>query len=300
MSSTVGIVSPGYMGGALAQVLMARGVRVVTTLAGRGERSRRLAAEAGLLVLDELADVVAASDVVLSVVPPGSAHAVAVGIAEAANATGGTPPVFAELNAVSPTTLLGIQQVIESAGMDFVDGSISGHPPTVRPGTRIHLCGPARDVVAALPWDPDVAICDMGHSVGRASALKMCSASVYKGLQALEIVAMLTARRLGILDEVIEELGHGVPRNATKDVLGNVVMAATKSDRFTTEMGEVARTHGDAGFGGELFDAVEGIYAAVADGLLAREKPEDVAQMTSEAASLVDRLLPPKPVTVQP
>ena len=58
--TTIGIVSPGAMGSALGRSWAAGGARVVATLAGRSERTRRLAH--GLELLPSLTEVVAASD----------------------------------------------------------------------------------------------------------------------------------------------------------------------------------------------------------------------------------------------
>src|SRR6188472_3639884 len=99
------------MGSAVGRALQRGGARVVATLEGRSERTARLAE--GLELLPRLDDVLAEADVVLSIVPPGEAAAVAGRVRGAA--------LVADLNAVSPTTALAL-------GVD-VDGSISGPPP---------------------------------------------------------------------------------------------------------------------------------------------------------------------------
>ena len=71
--ATVGIVSPGAMGSAVGGALLRGGARVVATVAGRSERTARLADEAGLELLPSLADVVREADIVLSIVPPDQA-----------------------------------------------------------------------------------------------------------------------------------------------------------------------------------------------------------------------------------
>ena len=48
MSTTVGIISPGDMGSAIGGKLAAGGARVVVALDARSERTKALAAEAGL------------------------------------------------------------------------------------------------------------------------------------------------------------------------------------------------------------------------------------------------------------
>ena len=57
------------------------GAEVVTTLAGRSERTARLAREAGIECMADLDTVVEAADVVLSIGPPGEAEAIAQSIA---------------------------------------------------------------------------------------------------------------------------------------------------------------------------------------------------------------------------
>ena len=130
--NTVGIVSPGFMGAGLGGALRAGGARVVATVDGRSARSRRLAGEAGLELLPTLRDVVGAADVVLVVTPPGEAVAAASAIRVAAGAAGSSPLV-ADLNAVSPTTMVRIQAAL--GDLRLVDGSISGPPPSDRPST---------------------------------------------------------------------------------------------------------------------------------------------------------------------
>src|SRR5438270_689431 len=81
--TTVGLHGAGHMGSGLGWALRAGGARVVTTLAGRSARTRKLVADAGLEPLDSLDAVVAAADVVLTVVPPDAARNAAVAATKA-------------------------------------------------------------------------------------------------------------------------------------------------------------------------------------------------------------------------
>src|SRR6478752_1863135 len=94
--TTVGIVSPGAMGSAFGGALRRGGARVIVTVAGRSERTERLARDAGLELVPSIADVVAAADVVLSIVPPDQAEAAAAELSDAR--------LLADLNAISPAT----------------------------------------------------------------------------------------------------------------------------------------------------------------------------------------------------
>src|SRR5438270_10250806 len=118
--TTVGLHGAGHMGSGLGWALRAGGARVVTTLAGRSARTRKLVADAGLEPLDSLDAVVAAADVVLTVVPPDAARKAAVALAEAARRTG-TSPLMTDLNAIAPSTVDDIERIL--AEHDFVDGA---------------------------------------------------------------------------------------------------------------------------------------------------------------------------------
>ncbi|SNY56840.1 3-hydroxyisobutyrate dehydrogenase [Paractinoplanes atraurantiacus] len=277
---TVAIVSAGFMGSGLGAALLTGGARVVTTLEGRSERSRRLAESAGLEILPTLADALAAADVVLSVTPP----AAAVDAARSIAATGGGRRpglVVADLNAVSPGTMGRVARELD--GVRVVDGSISGPPPSVKPGARIYLSGPDAAIIAGLPWAGMVEPVVLGDRVGAASALKMCTGSVYKGLMGLLTQAMRTAGAHGVLDAVVDDLA----RNGLADSDG-VARAATKAHRYVDEMREVSATQAEAGLSPDLFAAMAAVFADVASTRLADDDPENDRDLTP--AEIVARL----------
>ena len=270
--TTVGIVSPGYMGAGLGWALRAGGARVVATTQGRSARTGRLAGQAGLELLPSLAEVLAAADVILSVVPPGQASATARQIAVAAREAG-TTPVVADLNAVSPATMAEVERTL--GGLPVVDGSISGPPPTATPGARVYLSGAEAGDVAALPWAGKIEPIVLAGGVGAASALKMCTASVYKGLNALVTQAMRTAGRHGVLDQVLADLARN-----DLDGSAGVARSATKAHRFVDEMREIAATQAGAGLTPALFEAFAEVYAEVAKTALADGDPESATTLT--------------------
>jgi 3-hydroxyisobutyrate dehydrogenase-like beta-hydroxyacid dehydrogenase len=134
---TVAVVSPGAMGSALGVALARGGERVVATLAGRSERTARLAEQAGLELLPDLQTAVTEADVVLSVVPPAAAGAVAADLVRACEGSE-SAPLLVDLNAIAPETARGIAATAAERGLDVVDGSISGPPPRRSGTTRIY------------------------------------------------------------------------------------------------------------------------------------------------------------------
>jgi 3-hydroxyisobutyrate dehydrogenase-like beta-hydroxyacid dehydrogenase len=267
---TVGVVSPGAMGSAMADALARGGVRVVATLAGRSERTARLAGAASLELLPDLAAVVREADVVLSIVPPEAATAAAADIGRAA-AEEGDAPLLADLNAIAPTT---VREIADGA-LDRVDGSISGPPPWKPGTTRLYLSGPRAEEVGALPFKGVERIV-VGPDVGSASAVKMSTASVYKGTTALLAQALLAAHANGVLEHVLADLQAAAPQ-LVANVERRLAVAATKSGRYVGEMREIAATQAAAGLTSALFEAIAEVYERMAETPLAQASPEDVS-----------------------
>ena len=75
----------------------------------------------------------------------------------------------------------------------------------------------------------------MGTEVGLASAVKMSTASVYKGTAALLTHALLAAQTNGVLAHVLDDLRHGVPE-LLDGAAPSLARAATKAGRYVGEM----------------------------------------------------------------
>ncbi|HEV2891058.1 MAG TPA: DUF1932 domain-containing protein [Frankiaceae bacterium] len=269
--ATVGIVSPGAMGGALGRGWAEAGHRVVATLAGRSARTRALAH--GIEELPTLADVVAAADVVVSVVPPGEALAVARAVRAAAGEA-----LYVDLNAVAPATVARVADAV--APWDVVDGSISGGPPD-EGVTRVYLSGPRAPEVAALGHPRlDVRVLDGG--VGAASAVKMSTASVYKGMAALLLHAVVAAEANGVADVVLDDLARAYPDEVAR-IAPRLSLSASKAHRYVGEMREIAVAQEAAGLPREVFEAMAVAYESVAATAAGARSPEEAARDTDVA-----------------
>ncbi len=284
---TVGVVSLGAMGSAVADALGRGGVRVVATLEGRSERTARLAGRtASVRLLPDLTSVVREADVILSIVPPERASAAADTILRAAGAHAARP-LLVELNAIAPATAVRIASAASTTGIETVDGSISGPPPWKPGTTRIYLSGPRAPEVAVLSFEGVERIV-VGDVVGSASAVKMSTGSVYKGTTALLLQALLAAHANGVLEHVLADFDAAAP-TLVADLERRLARAAAKSVRFVGEMHEIASTQSAAGLTPALFEAVAEVYAVLSESPLGRANPEDaprdltVAQMLSDA-----------------
>jgi 3-hydroxyisobutyrate dehydrogenase-like beta-hydroxyacid dehydrogenase len=140
MNPTVAVVAQGAMGAGVGGRLVERGLRVVTSLAGRSEDSAKRAKAAGMVAVSD--QELARADYFLSILPPSDALALAEKMAELIGPSN-HKPIYVDCNAVSPPTKIEIGHVITKAGSPFVDAGIVGGPPKAGyDGPGIYASGP--------------------------------------------------------------------------------------------------------------------------------------------------------------
>ncbi len=257
---TVGIMSPGDMGSAIAKVLTESGVKVLTALDGRSKLTHIRAQEAGILDVGRLDRLVKSSDLFLSVLVPAEALALAGQVAEAAKKTGHSP-VYADLNAIAPETVKEIGAIMASAGVTFIDGGIIGSPPVRgRKGTRIYCSGPDTSALESLAQS-GLDIRRVGLVVGQASGLKMVYAASTKGITALWTELLVAARALGLEEALMAEFKmSGVNFG---EVGGRVTSMPRRARRWVGEMEEIAKTFESVGLTPKMLQGAADIYRLV-------------------------------------
>ncbi|GLV60163.1 6-phosphogluconate dehydrogenase [Dictyobacter sp. S3.2.2.5] len=269
---TVGILSPGDMGHAIGGVLRQAGLRVISCLRDRSPRTRELASQAGIVDVESDEALVREADIVLSVLVPARAVATAERIAVAVRATGARP-LFADCNAISPRTMQAINQIVTESGADVVDIGIIGGPPRGKDsGTRLYASGPRAAEIAALNnYGLDIRV--LGDRVGQASGLKMCYASITKGLTALATEALTAGQALGIGEALTGEL-----KMSQATLLSmferQIPGMPPKAYRWVGEMEEIAQTFGDLGLPPQMLQGAANVYRLVEQTELGAEIPE--------------------------
>jgi 3-hydroxyisobutyrate dehydrogenase-like beta-hydroxyacid dehydrogenase len=273
---TVAVMSPGDMGHAVAKVLRARGLRVITCLDGRSARTRALAAAAGIEEAGSDAALVAEADLVLSILVPAQALPLAARIAGALRAGAGAT-LYVDCNAIAPQTARRVGEVIEGAGGRFVDAGIIGPPPTAESGgTRFYASGAAAQEFARLcEYGLDVRV--VGERAGDASAVKMCYAALTKGTTAIMTELLVAAARLGVADALRDELALSQAAMVAR-MEKSVPAMVPKAHRWVGEMEEIAATFGAVGLTPATFEGAAALYAFVASTALAQSSPEEWRQ----------------------
>jgi 3-hydroxyisobutyrate dehydrogenase-like beta-hydroxyacid dehydrogenase len=260
MTREFAIIAAGAMGSAVGRRLTEKGGRVLTLLAGRSPATRRRAEDAGMIGTDE--DRIAAADIVLSIVPPGEALALAERLAPAL-IRGRRKPIFVDCNAVDVETVKRVAGVILPSGARFVDAAIIGPPP--KPGDAgptFYVSGePAADLEVLRGYGLNVRTID--GPVGAASALKMSYAGITKGLTAIAAAMVLAATRAGAAAGLREELAASqsqLLQRLTK-ALPDMV---PKAYRWVAEMREIAAFVGEDAAASRMYDAFADLYERLA------------------------------------
>jgi len=272
---TVGILSPGDMGHSVGNALRENGLRVITCLEGRSERTRMLAAEAGIGDVPTYADLVQGADLLLSILVPAQALNAAARVADVLVETG-AELAYADCNAIAPQTVRAIGERLTEAGATFIDASIIGGPPRRESRPRMYVSGPDTAAMEALnAYGMDVV--PIGEEIGLASAIKMCYAAWTKGSTALCTELLVAAKALGVFDALEQEFRSS--QSAMLMRMQSLPAVPVKSRRFVGEMLEIAKTFGAIGMTPKMLEGAAEVYRFVGDTHLADRTPEDSSPM---------------------
>jgi 3-hydroxyisobutyrate dehydrogenase-like beta-hydroxyacid dehydrogenase len=259
MQPVVAVIAPGMMGGAVGARLVENGIEVRTILSGRSEATLARAKAAGMV--DASDEQIVASDIILSILPPGDALGLAERLAPVLRAAT-KKPIYVDCNALDPATVVRISRVVQETGATFVDGGIIGGPP--RPGysPKIYLSGDAASRVAELT-EYGLQMPIQPGPIGAASAMKMSYAGITKGFTALGAAMMLAASRAGTADDLRAELSSSQPALfgwLTRQVPGMY----SKAYRWVAEMEEIAQFVGEDPAARNFYEGAARLYQRLA------------------------------------
>jgi 3-hydroxyisobutyrate dehydrogenase-like beta-hydroxyacid dehydrogenase len=244
MAQTIGILSPGEMGSAVGAVLHASGLEVLTWIEGRSSTTRQRTEAAGISTVPSLASLIERCDLVLSILAPAHAHALAQMIGDTARASGNTT-TLADCNAIAPRTVAQIETELNGSGITFLDAGIIGGPPRTDYAPRFYVSGSSASVLEALDGR-GIEVINVGSVTGRASAVKMCYAAMTKGTTALRTALLIAAQRLAVYDDLVAELAHS-QNDALTAAERDAQRLPNVAGRWIGEMEEIALTFDSVG-----------------------------------------------------
>jgi 3-hydroxyisobutyrate dehydrogenase-like beta-hydroxyacid dehydrogenase len=173
----IAIIAAGAMGAAMGARLASSGCRVLTDLTHRSASTRKRAEQAGMEDTS-LAQIASMADFVLSVLPPSDALQLAHDFRSQISPGDNRSFIYADCNAVSPTTVKKIQDIFDETQVRFLDAGIIGGPPRENYNPTIYASADDPSVLSEFEELNKlglkvVALRGEGAGIGDASALKM-------------------------------------------------------------------------------------------------------------------------------
>ena len=268
----VGFLHPGAMGISLAATAQNTGHTAYWVSEDRSADTYDRAAKHNLVETRTIKELCDRCSVIISVCPPHAATAVAEKVL-----TCSFKGVYADVNAISPQRVKDIGQIMNDAGVEFVDGGIIGGPAWKPDTTWLYLAGRNADQVAECFVGGPLAVEIIGNEIGKASALKMCFAANTKGTTALLCAIVAAAEKMGVRNELEKQWSRYDPDFAPA-TLARISRVTAKAWRFSGEMEEIASTLEAAGLPGNFHLAAADIYQRIAKFKGAAQAPpvEDV------------------------
>ena len=264
---SVGIMSPGDMGNAIGRILRDGEFDVLTCLEERSGLTRMRASEAGIRDVPSLDDLVRQSDLVVSVLVPSEAMALAKRVADSISRTG-AGPVFAEFNAIAPQTVATIGHMMMGLGVTFIDASIIGEPPQAgKRSPRFYCSGPDTSAMEPLV-ECGLDVRTLGPEIGQASALKMVYAASTKGTTALWTELMVAAQAFGLKDALEAEFGTSRTQ-VWQALISRIPSMPRRARRWIGEMEEIAATFDGLGMTPRILLGAADMYRFVGNTSLA-------------------------------
>lgn len=279
----VGLLYPGDMGTAVAKLLRSSGLRVVTSLDGRSAATVRNCRAAGIEEVPGLGDVVKTASILLVLVPPAAAGAVARQVRDQFHWRGeGDRLIYVDLNSIAPDTARAIAGEFAQSSVDFVDGAISGPAARLAERCVLYLSGVRAGPVAAL-FEGKMRVQVLGDAPGQASTMRMLLSGMTKGVIALFVEMAIAARSAGVLDRLLTAYRGSYP--GIMEVVDRTLPSYPQhAARRGQEMAEVENTLAELGLAPTVTTGVRESIEAIAQCWTA------AADRTLTAAEVIEEL----------
>jgi 3-hydroxyisobutyrate dehydrogenase-like beta-hydroxyacid dehydrogenase len=246
----IALLGFGEVGGIFGQDLAAAGftITVYDVLINKGlSRSAMLekARSANVRPCDSLEGAARNAGLVISAVTASSSTDVARSAAPFLRAG----QIYLDINSVSPDTKREIARIIDESPASFVEAAVMAPVSPQRLKVPMLLGGVNAPTVAEQLQGIGMNVKPISERIGVASAIKMCRSIIIKGLEAITVESMLTARRFGAEKQVLDSLAATYPNMGWDGALPDYLISrvAEHGKRRAAEMREAAQTVVDAG-----------------------------------------------------
>jgi 3-hydroxyisobutyrate dehydrogenase len=245
--SSIGLIGFGEVGSIFARDLKAKGVGSIRAFdiafGDPDSRATRNLAVGNAEAAESAAAAVKGQAIVIAAVTAGSALAAANAVAPhlAAGA------FYLDVDSVSPGAKQQIAAAIEGHRGRFVEAAVMTSVPPKGLASPMLLGGRHTAAFVAAVAGLGMNVTPFSEKVGAASSVKMSRSIMIKGMEALCVECLLTARQYGVEKEVLASLTDTLVTDWRKTVRYMIGRALQHGRRRAEEVREVARTVEEAG-----------------------------------------------------
>lgn len=247
----IGLVGFGEVGSSLGAGLRSEGVQEIVAFDQGyqtppfGSLIRKRAREAGVPLVASMAELVAASDLILAAVPGSMAPKAA------ADAAVDLKPgqMYVDMGTASPPVKEQMAELVESTGAAFVDVAIMGSPLEDRHRIATMASGKEAERYRELVTPLGMNVTVVGDRPGRAAAIKMFRSIFMKGIEALVIETLMACKTWGVADLVMGTVTKSLDKQPYYPDYTNFLVTtdAIHAERRAKEMDMVIQTMLDVG-----------------------------------------------------
>jgi 3-hydroxyisobutyrate dehydrogenase-like beta-hydroxyacid dehydrogenase len=263
----VALIGYGEVGGIFGAAVAAAGVGTVTAYdvlsadASWAATARARSFHDGVALASDTTQAVANCALVISAVTAAATASAAQQIASACRR--GT--FVLDVNSASPHTKIACAEAVERAGGRYVEAAVMSSVPPHGIGVPMLLGGPHATALQPTLAKLGFAATVGSTSYGVVSAIKLCRSVIVKGMEALAIESLLTARRYGVEREVLGSLAKTFPE-LDWDLQATWFWrrVVQHGRRRAEEMREAAMTVGDSGIAPRMTTATADVQEWIA------------------------------------
>src|ERR1017187_8650727 len=208
----IALIGFGEVGGIFGRDFAAAGLRVSIfdiLLNVEPSRAAMLAKAKGAEVRarDSLEETIRGADLVISAVTSSAAA----NVAKTAAPFLRNEQTYLDINSVSPETKREIAATLQFSKVVFIEAAVMAPVAPQRLQVPMLLGGAEADTAAARLQSIGLNVTPISERIGVASAIKMCRSIFMKGLEAITVDSMFTARRYGAEEQVLSSLAASYP-----------------------------------------------------------------------------------------
>jgi len=247
MLEKIALIGFGEVGQTLAKNLKDAGIQDITAwdiaFADPASAQSMAAKKLDITIAKSMSEALRGQSLVIAAVTAGSAETAANEAAPLLQ----KKALYADVNSVSPGTKQRIGKVVEAKGARFVEVTIMSpiNPRGIK--SPMLIGGKNADEFISLFESLDTDMTSVEGPIGKAAATKMCRSVMYKGMEALFLESMLSARYYGVEKEVLASLSDTLDKGWSETARYMISRTLIHGRRRAEEMREAAKTVAEAG-----------------------------------------------------